>query len=257
MNRSDRTRNTSLAPGMAPANAERRRWIGGAGAAALGSLVAAVPLIATADEARPASTDVLAVEDLMREHGVLRRALLVYAQAATQLQAGQTIPTDALHGTAELFRRFGENYHERSLEERHVFPAVIGAGGQSAAICRTLASQHQRGRQITDYILASSTGAGIGRSQAQAVADVLAGMVRMYQHHTAIEDTVAFPAWKHTLTPARYSRLSEQFEALEQRMFGRDGFQDAVERIAGIEQAFGLADLAALTAPPPPDRPAH
>lgn len=35
-------------------------------------------------------------------------------------------------------------------------------------------------------------------------------------------------------------------------MFGKDGFDDAVERIARIEQAFGLADLSKLTAPPPP-----
>ena len=40
-------------------------------------------------------------------------------------------------------------------------------------------------------------------------------------------------------------------------MFGHDGFQDAVERIGTIEQAFGLADLAALTAPPPADHAAR
>jgi hypothetical protein len=35
-------------------------------------------------------------------------------------------------------------------------------------------------------------------------------------------------------------------------MFGKDGFDDAVERIAKVEQAFGLADLSKLTAPAPP-----
>lgn len=229
----------------------RRRWLG---RAAFGSL-AAVPLAVLADEEK--STDVLAVEDLMREHGVLRRALLVYAQAAGQLKRGQAIPADALHRAAELFRRFGEDYHERSLEERHVFPAVVAAGGEPATICRTLAAQHRRGRQITDYLLATSAGAGVGRSRMAALAGVLDGMVRMYQHHTAIEDTLVFPAWKRTLTPARYSELSEQFEALEKRMFGHDGFEDAVQRIGTVEQAFGLADLAALTAPSPPVLPAR
>jgi len=33
---------------------------------------------------------------------------------------------------------------------------------------------------------------------------------------------------------------------------GNDGFEDALKQIAAIEQEFGLADLAALTAPPPP-----
>jgi hypothetical protein len=53
---------------------------------------------------------------------------------------------------------------------------------------------------------------------------------------------VVFPAWKRTLTPARYSALSEQFEALEKHMFGHDGFEDAVDRLGAIEHAFGLAD---------------
>jgi hypothetical protein len=35
-------------------------------------------------------------------------------------------------------------------------------------------------------------------------------------------------------------------------LFGKDGFEDALGRIARIEQAFGLSDLAALTASPPP-----
>ena len=234
------------------ADASRRRWIG---RAAFGSLAAAMPLAVLADEEK--STDVLAVEDLMREHGVLRRALLVYAQAVDQLRRGQAIPADALHRAAELFRRFGEDYHERALEEQHVFPAVVAAGGEPAAICRTLATQHRRGRQITDYVLAASAGTVVDRSCMGPLADVLEGMVRMYQHHTAIEDTVVFPAWKRTLTPARYSTLSEQFEALEKRMFGHDGFEDAVQRIGTVEQAFGLADLAALTATPPPASPAR
>jgi len=253
MPRSPETGATGPAVEPSAADPARRRWIGRA--AVFGGLVAVVPLAALADEDK--STDVLAVEDLMREHGVLRRALLVYAQAAEQLRHAQAIPADALHHTAELFRRFGEDYHERSLEEQHVFPAVIAAGGQPATICRTLAAQHRRGRQITDYLLAVSAGTDVGRSRMAALAGVLDGLVRMYQHHTAIEDTVVFPAWKRTLTPARYSALSEQFEALEKRMFGHDGFEDAVQRIGAIEQAFGLADLAALTAPAPPPAPAR
>lgn len=228
-------------------DAGRRRWVG---AVALGGLVAALPLHARAAE--ESTLDVLAVEDLMREHGVLRRVLLVYAQAAEQLRQRQAVPAQALHRAAQLFRRFGEDYHERNLEEAHVFPAVIAAGGRPAAYSRTLAAQHQRGRQITDYLLAASAGAQVARADAEPLARVLDGLRRMYQHHTAIEDTVVFPAWKRTLTPARYGELSEQFEALEKRMFGHDGFEEAVERVGGIEQAFGLADLAALTAPPPP-----
>jgi len=40
----------------------------------------------------------------------------------------------------------------------------------------------------------------------------------------------------------------------EHKMFGKDGFEDALEKIASIEQSFGLGDLSTLTAPPPPGR---
>ena len=74
--------------------------------------------------------EVTATEDLMREHGVLRRALLVYTAAANRLRANPaSVPPDALQKTARLFRAFGEDYHEKKLEEPYIFPAVKKAGG--------------------------------------------------------------------------------------------------------------------------------
>src|SRR3982750_2193533 len=57
--------------------------------------------------------EVTATEDLMREHGVLRRALLVYTAAVGKLRTdASSVPPDALRKTAQLFRAFGEEYHE-------------------------------------------------------------------------------------------------------------------------------------------------
>jgi hypothetical protein len=61
--------------------------------------------------------EVTATEDLMREHGVLRRALLVYFEVVPKLRRdASSIPPDALPKTAKLFRAFGEEYHEKKLE---------------------------------------------------------------------------------------------------------------------------------------------
>ena len=46
--------------------------------------------------------------------------------------------------------------------------------------------------------------------------------------------------------------MGEQFEDIERRQFGKDGFEDAVAQIGQIEEALGLADLARFNAPPPP-----
>jgi hemerythrin-like domain-containing protein len=97
--------------------------------------------------------EVTATEDLMREHGILRRALLVYSAAAVKLRANaSSIAPDALQKTAKLFRAFGEEYHEKKLEEAYIFPVVRKVGGEAATYPDILIVQHNRGREIRHYI---------------------------------------------------------------------------------------------------------
>ena len=197
--------------------------------------------------------EVGAVEDLMREHGVIRRAILVYRQAAAKLRVKPvSVDPDALRRTALLFRNFGEDYHEKKLEETHIFPAIKKAGGPAAAYVDTLIAQHQRGREITDYVLALTSKGAIGSADAEPLAHALDGIELMYEHHAAREDTVVFPAWKNALSAEQLGHMGELFEEIEQKQFGKDGFEDAVTQIAGIEEAFGIADIAQFTPPPPP-----
>lgn len=196
--------------------------------------------------------EITATEDLMREHGVLRRALLVYSEAAAKLRSSPAaVAPNALQKAAELFRAFGEEYHERKLEEAFIFPAVKKAGGPAAAYPDILIAQHARGREITDYILAVTRGAKLGADAAQ-LAGVLDSLVRMYRAHASREDTIVFPAWKLTLTAEQLDEMNDKFEDIEHEQFGEDGFEDAVKQISQIESELGLADLATLTAPVPP-----
>ena len=197
--------------------------------------------------------EVGAVEDLMREHGVLRRALLVYAETAPKLRAGgREVAADALNRTAKLFRAFGEDYHERKLEEAHIFPAVRKHGGAASALVDVLKAQHDRGREITDYVVAVTRRGSIGSAAAEPLAEALERFAVMYENHTAREDTVVFPAWQEALSEQQLHELGEQFEAIEKQQFGGDGYEDAVKQMAEIEQTLGLADLGQFTAPPPP-----
>lgn len=197
--------------------------------------------------------EVTATEDLMREHGVIRRALLVYSATATRLRAdSSSVPPDSLQKTAKLFRAFGEDYHEKKLEETFIFPAVKQAGGQAAGYPDILIVQHQRGREITDYILATTQGAKLGAGNAEPLARALESLVLMYRHHAAREDTVIFPAWKQTLSANQLDEMNDKFEDIEHEQFGEDGYEDAVKQIGDIETSLGLADIRQFTAPPPP-----
>src|SRR5512141_212604 len=122
-----------------------------------GLLLASGPLLtvtanAALQEKEGSEPEVTATEDLMREHGVIRRALLVYSQLADKLRKSPgSVDASALHKTAQLFRTFGEDYHERMLEEQHIFPIVKKMKGRAAGYPDVLTAQHQRGREITDY----------------------------------------------------------------------------------------------------------
>lgn len=194
---------------------------------------------------------VTANEDLMREHGVLRRILIVYREAAPKIAANPAqVDAAALATAANLFRTFGEQYHEEKLEEQHIFPAVAKAGGAAANLVDTLKAQHKRGREITDFILDQTRAGRIATGQAEAVARAMLGFTRMYEAHAAREDTIVFPAFKAAMGQQHYDELGEKFEEIERQQFGGDGFDMAVDKVAGVEQALGLGDLAIFTAPP-------
>jgi hypothetical protein len=116
---------------------ERRRVVSAGGMAGAGLILAGTtPRILWAAEKHDEDKEkeVGAVEDLMREHGVIRRAILVYRQTAAKLRVKPAgVDPDALRRTAFLFCSFGEDYHEKKLEETHIFPTVKKAGGPAAA----------------------------------------------------------------------------------------------------------------------------
>ena len=196
--------------------------------------------------------DVGAVEDLMREPGVIRRVLVVYRESAARLRLKPGgVDLAALAKAAGLMRTFGVEYHEKKLEEANIFPALAKAGGAIATSVSTLVAQHQRGCEITADVLAAA-GKSIARPRGgEPLARALEGFARMYEEHAALEDTVVFPAWKKLYTPKELDEIGDRFEDIEHETFGKDGFDDAVAQVSDIERSLGI-ELAGLTAPPPP-----
>ena len=103
----------------------------------------ATPAFSWAESPEKNEPEVTATEDLMREHGVIRRALLVYAECVPKLRGNAAaLDPSALHRTAQLFRRFGEDYHEKMLEEEHIFPITRKMGTELARYADVLINQH-------------------------------------------------------------------------------------------------------------------
>ena len=206
------------------------------GASALGS-----PRAARANDA-----DIGPGEALMREHGVLRRVLLVYGEIGRRLEAGAELDAGALRESAAIVRTFVEDYHERQ-EEDFVFPRFERAN-KLVDLVRVLRAQHQAGREVTERIQAAARQAAMSNAAARdhLRADLLA-FIRMYEPHAAREDTVLLPALHEIVSPSEYDALGEDFERREHAAFGEDGFEHAVARVAAIERTLGLENLAQFT----------
>src|ERR1700679_3363780 len=143
--------------------------------------------------------DINATEDLMREHGVLRRVLLVYGEGLRQIEKGQTPPAEVLASAAGIIKRFVEGYHEK-LEEEQLFPRMEKAGLQ-VELVHTLKAQHVAGRKLTDQILSVANATALAKpASRQALVTAAKSFIRMYEPHAAREDTILFPAFHALFT---------------------------------------------------------
>jgi len=179
-------------------------------------------------------------EDLMREHGVLNRVLLIYDESIRRIQGNQKFDTGIITKSAGLIKSFIEDYHEK-LEENYLFPRFEKAG-KLVDLVKTLRAQHVAGRNVTDRILAS-----VKTNDLQTTSASMAGFVRMYRPHEAREDTVLFPALHDIVSKHEYDALGDQFEAIERKTFGGEGFEMAVDQVAALEKQLGIYELSQFT----------
>lgn len=208
-----------------------------------GAFLLATPSAHAAEEPEPG---IPPTEDLMREHGVLWRVLLIYADVLQRIDAKKELPIDPLADATKIIRSFVEDYHEK-LEEDYVFPRFEKAN-KLADLVQTLRSQHQAGRRATDTILQLATPQALKNPNTQAkLADAMRQFSRMYQPHAAREDTVLFPAFRQIVPAKEFDDLGEEFEKKENQLFGENGFEKMVERVAAIEKTLGIYDLTQFT----------
>lgn len=194
-------------------------------------------------------------EDLMREHGLLQRILLVYGEIAKRLENGKEFPPETLAAAADMVRTFIEEYHVR-LEEEYIFPFFEKAGRKTDLV-KALRDQHAAGRRMTDEIKAQANPAAFKNiDHRNKLAAALSAFIRMYRPHAAREDTVLFPAAHTLVTAEERAALGARFQDRETAVFGVNGFEKHVARIAELEKTIGIGDLAQYIPPAEKKKPA-
>jgi hemerythrin-like domain-containing protein len=217
-----------------------------AGATFAGGLI--VPsALAARSRSKPADeqAEVTPPEDLMREHGVLDRLLLVYEAGVRKFASNDDFDPAVIAGAAEIVRDFIEDYHEKS-EEESVFPRFKKAG-KMVSLVDTLLTQHQAGRRVTEAILQAVPGSRKNDDDRKRLVVSIQSFIAMYRPHAAREDTDLFPMLRGLVSAHEYDAMAEDFEKKEHQLFGSDGFEMMAKRVAGLEQQIGIGDLAQFT----------
>ncbi len=227
----------------------RRQFLTAGAPLGITGLVAGIPGTFAADQKGAAAgeeEEVSPAEDLMREHGVLKRILLIYGEAVRRIDAAEDLPPKSLADAAGIIRSFLEDYHSK-LEEDFLFPRFRKAN-KLVNLVNVLQDQHQAGRRLTDVTRRLATAEALKSAEdRKALAEFLRQFVRMYSPHEAREDTVLFPAFHEIVSPHEYGALGESFEKREHELFGKDGFEGIVDRVAAIEKTLGIFDLSQFT----------
>jgi hemerythrin-like domain-containing protein len=226
---------------------ERRKflWTAALGAAGLS------PLLQGArgddkDKKEGSEDEVSAPEDLMREHGVLNRTLLVYEEGLRRLRDKEDVGPELFLKAANLVRKFVEDYHEKD-EEKFIFPE-FEKRKKLTELTTVLRKQHQAGRDVTDVVLRVAGGDAYAKPDGRKeLVEAVRAFIRMYRPHEAREDTILFPALRLMLPEKEMKEIAEQMEKSEQSVLGDQGFEKAVDEVAAIEKQYGIYDLNQFT----------
>lgn len=185
-------------------------------------------------------------EDLMREHGVLNRVLLVYDHCSNLLAENGDFPAEVLNDAAVIIRDFIEGYHEK-LEEDYLFPRFEKAN-HMIPLVQTLYVQHDAGKEITEQVIDITKKTIPDEPEERLkLVGLLNAFNNMYRPHEAREDTVLFPELRKIISAGEFAAMGEDFERKEHEQFGQDGFEAVVERVASLERQLGIFDLSGFT----------
>jgi len=210
-----------------------------------GLIVPARPAFAAEKEGGKKEMEVTPPEDLMREHGVLDRILLIYEAGLRKFANNEDFDPAFIADSAQIVREFIEDYHEKS-EEEDVFPRFKKAR-KMVDLVNTLLKQHQAGRRVTDVILRQVPNSRKDDDAQRQTVTAIQSFIAMYRPHAAREDTALFPVLRDMVSSNEYDAMAEEFEKKEKKLFGDDGFGKMVDRVSRIEKGLGIYDLNQFT----------
>ena len=219
---------------------DRRKFLTHIPAAATFGIIASAmhPNIAAATQEQ---TSIGAIETLMRGHGLLSRAMIIYSVIKGRIINKQETDPSLVTETASVFHNYLESFHEMA-EEKYIF-APLEKNNLCFGAIQELKIQHGTGYELTNRITVLAKN---GKMNSELVEN-FDYFDKMYRHHTAYEDTVIFPSFEALEKRSELAELATDLDLEEKKILGHHGFNDFLKQIASVEKKLGVYDLSTST----------
>lgn len=178
-----------------------------------------------------------ATEELVTEHGAIKRMLRIIDEVSRRLDAGEPVATEDLEGIVEFIRVFADKCHH-AKEEGLLFPAMVEAGiPREQGPIGVMLSEHDVGRGYVGRMADAVRRYGGGDREAAAeVAENARGYAALLAQHIDKEDHILYPMADRVLTDERQRELLEEFEVIERDVVGagkHEEFHELLDRLEG------------------------
>lgn len=185
-------------------------------------------------------TEISPTEDLMREHGILNRIMLIYEDILQKIKNKTEFDINLLLKSATIVKEFIEEYHE-PLEEKYIFSALLEKNMHTELI-EELIAQHRISKLITEKIFKF-----IADSNLSKISKYIKIFIHMYRAHESREDTVIFTQFRKITDDPTIKKLADVFEDTEHELFGPGGYESILAKVTDIEKQLGIYDLKVYT----------
>ena len=186
-------------------------------------------------------------EDLMKEHGVIERIMLIYQRMIEKAITGQEVDVSVIDRASKMVNEYVSKHHERD-EEKYVFPKFREAN-YIVDLVDTLEHQHNVSRALNKEVTElSAKGAEITQDEAVRLLDLCGMFVNMYLPHISRENTILFPTFFDIVSPEYVRDIKKKMEDEEEKVLGETGFRGFVGHVAKLEKEAGCHELSQYTA---------
>src|SRR5512136_43627 len=138
-------------------------------------------------------------EDLMNEHRVIERMLVIVQRAADRLEDGQAVEADVFTGAVDFFKNFADRCHH-GKEEKLLFEKLIERGmSRTEGPIAVMLREHDLGRAYVREIGELSSKGFDAGSKAGLIENGRA-YAKLLHQHIQKEDRVLYPTANRILT---------------------------------------------------------